>query len=175
MTDTPVAGGGTPLVTFKELVLNRKDVVSPTPHMKIHHESGVCSLETSDKERESEMEIQIRHSQPKLRGIEGGAWPETMHPHMRTKETLTMSHSLKLAVEECKKIREPKVSKLKGGYTENAMLVFNFWLKNIEMWIKECKLLNLEAVQLVEDYTSNNVRGAVEFYLDTNSTGDVRN
>ena len=28
----------------------------------------------------------------------------------------------------------------------------------------------MEAVQLIKDYTSNNLRGAVEFYLDTIST-----
>ena len=38
------------------------------------------------------------------------------------------------------------------------------------MCIQEWRLSNLEAVQLVKDYTSDNARGAVEFYLDTNST-----
>ena len=49
------------------------------------------------------------------------------------------------------------------------MLVFNSWLKDIKMCIQEWRLLNLEAVQLIKDYTSNNVRGVVEFCLDTNS------
>ena len=38
------------------------------------------------------------------------------------------------------------------------------------MSIKECKLSNSDAVLLVKDYTTNNVRGDVEFYPDTNST-----
>ena len=50
------------------------------------------------------------------------------------------------------------------------MLVSNSWLKDIEMCMKEQKLLNMEAVQLVKDYTTEGARGAVEFYLDTNST-----
>ena len=50
------------------------------------------------------------------------------------------------------------------------MLVFNSWLKDIEMSIQERGLSNLEAVQLIKDYTSNNVRGVVEFSLDTDST-----
>ena len=50
------------------------------------------------------------------------------------------------------------------------MLVFNSWLKDIEMCMKEWKLTNMEAVQFVKDYTSEDARGAVEFYLDTNST-----
>ena len=36
--------------------------------------------------------------------------------------------------------------------------------------MKERKLTNMEAVQLVKDYTSEGARCAVEFYLDTNST-----
>ena len=54
------------------------------------------------------------------------------------------------------------------------MLVFNAWLKNVEMGIKEQKQTNLEAVQLIKDYTTEDVRGAVEFYLDTNSTWDYQ-
>ena len=49
------------------------------------------------------------------------------------------------------------------------MLVFTSWLKDIEMCVKEQKLSNMEAVQFVKDYTSEGARGAVEFYLDTNS------
>ena len=50
------------------------------------------------------------------------------------------------------------------------MLVFNSWLKDIKMCIQEWRLSNLEAVQFIKDYTSDNAREAVEFYLDTNST-----
>ena len=32
----------------------------------------------------------------------------------------------------------------------------------------------MEAVQLIKDYTSDNVRGAVEFYLDTNSSWNYK-
>ena len=67
-------------------------------------------------------------------------------------------------------MREPKIFKLKEGYSANAMLVFNSWLKDIKMCIQEWRLSNLEAVQLIKDFTSDNVRGAVEIYLDTNST-----
>ena len=72
--------------------------------------------------------------------------------------------------EEITKIHEPKIQKLKGRYSANATLVFNSWLKDMEMSLKEWKLPNMEAVQLVKDYTSEGARGAVEFYLDTNST-----
>ena len=42
--------------------------------------------------------------------------------------------------------------------------------KDIDMCVQECKLSNVEAVKLIRDYTSDNVRGVVEFYVDTNST-----
>ena len=80
------------------------------------------------------------------------------------------SHSLHLAAEEFRKIYEPKRQKLKGGYSANAMLIFNSWLKDIKMCVKERNLTNMEAIQLVKDYTAEGARGAVEFYLDTNST-----
>ena len=80
------------------------------------------------------------------------------------------SHSLQLAAEEFRKICKPKVQKLKGRYSANAMLVFNSWLKDIEMCVKERNLTNMEAVQFVKDYTSEGARGAVEFYLDTTAT-----
>ena len=80
------------------------------------------------------------------------------------------SHSLQLASEEFGKICKPKIQKLKGGHSANAMLVFTSWLKDIEMCVKERKLRNMEVVQLVKDYTSEGAIGVGEFYLDTNST-----
>ena len=80
------------------------------------------------------------------------------------------SHSLQLAAEEFRKICKPKIQKLKGRYSSNALLVFNSWLKDIRMCVRETKLTNMEAIQLVKDYTAEGARGVVEFYLDTNST-----
>ena len=163
--DTLVAGGDIPSVTFKE-------PVSSTSHVRLHPStvdlSGVTSPGTSDKETEGEL---IRHYQPQVKQFKGRERPKTVHPVVRTKqEKSTADHSLRLVAEEFRKIREPKISKLKGGYSANAMLVFNFWLKDIKMCIQEGRLSNMEAVQLIKDYTSEIVRGAVEFYLDTNST-----
>ena len=42
------------------------------------------------------------------------------------------------------------------------------------MCIQERRLLNWEAVQLIKDYTSDNERDAVKFYLDTNSTWNYK-
>ena len=83
-------------------------------------------------------------------------------------------HSVQLATEEFSKFHEPKVTKLKGRYSVNAILVFNSWLKDVEIYIKEHKLTNLETVQLIKDYASDNARGVIKFYLDTNSTWKYR-
>ena len=48
-----------------------------------------------------------------------------------------LAHSLQLTAEEFKKIREQKISKLKGGYLANAMFIFNFWLKDFEMCVQK--------------------------------------
>ena len=82
--------------------------------------------------------------------------------------TEVAEHSLQMAAQEFKKIHEPKISKLKGGYSANATLIFNSWLKDIDRCVQDCNLTEHEAVQLVKDYTEEHACGAVEFYLDIN-------
>ena len=82
--------------------------------------------------------------------------------------TEVAKHSLQMAAQEFKKICEPKISKLKGGYSANAALIFNSCLKDIDMCVQDCNLTEHEAVQFVKDYTAQHAHGAVEFYLDTN-------
>ena len=85
--------------------------------------------ETSGKDTDSEAEVR----------------PRT--PHIRNKRTREdasiASHSLQLVAEEFRKICKPKIQKLKGRYSANAMLVFNSWLKDIEMSVRERKLMNI--------------------------------
>ena len=161
MPDTPIAGQK---VTFRSPVV-RPGSVSSTPHLVPQpvsfDVSRIPDSKTSGKDTDSEAEIR----------------PRTPHTrNKRTRENASMmdasiaSHSLQLAAEEFRKIRKPKIQKLKGGYSANAMLVFNSWLKDIEMCVRERKLTNMEAIQLVKDYTAEGARGAVEFYLDTTAT-----
>ena len=82
--------------------------------------------------------------------------------------TEAAKHSLEVVAQEFKKIREPKISKLKGGYLANAAFIFNSWLKDIDMCVQDCNLTEHEAVQLVKDYTIEHAHGAVEFCLNTN-------
>ena len=57
------------------------------------------------------------------------------------------------------------MAKFKGGYSSDASLVFQSWLKDIRVYTMECHLSQQEAIQLVKDYTSEQARSEVEYYL----------
>ena len=71
--------------------------------------------------------------------------------------------SLQLAVTEFRKLREPKVAKLKEGYSSDDSLVYQSWLKAIWVYILEHS--HWEVIQLVKDYTSWHAWLEVEYYL----------
>ena len=163
--DMPIAGSSHgQKVTFRSPVVRLGSVSSTrrlVPQPVFFDVSQIPDSETSGKDTDSEAEVR----------------PRT--PHIRNKRTREdasrmdasmASHSLQPAAEEFRKICEPKIQKLKGRYSANAMLVFNSWLKDIEMCVRERKLTNIEVIQLIKDYTAEGARGAVEFYLDMNST-----
>ena len=62
-------------------------------------------------------------------------------------------------------MQEPKISKLKGGYTPSAGLVFQSWLKDIHVYVQDNKLTQREAIQLVKDFTAEHAWDEVESYL----------
>ena len=66
---------------------------------------------------------------------------------------------------EFKKMREPKLAKLKGGTTANASLFLTSWVKDVRAVIVERSMTNYESLQLVKDYTEGKARAQVEFYL----------
>ena len=57
------------------------------------------------------------------------------------------------------------MAKFKGGYSSNVSLVYQSWLKDIWVYTLECCLSQQEAIQLVKDYTSEQARSEVEYYL----------
>ena len=62
-------------------------------------------------------------------------------------------------------LMEPKVPKLKGGHSSNPSLVFQSWLKDIQVHVLEYHLSQWEAIQLVQNYTSELAWLEVEYYL----------
>ena len=163
--DTPIAGSSHgQKVIFRSPVV-RLGSVSSTPRLVPQpvsfNVSRIPNSETSGKDTGSEAEIRLRT--PHIRN-------KRMRENASMMDASMASHSLQLVAEEFRKICKPKIQKLKGRYSANAMLVFNSWLKDIEMCVRERKLTNMEVIQLIKDYTAEGARGTVEFYLDTNST-----
>ena len=87
------------------------------------------------------------------------------HPDTRDLYEEGFSWSLQAAATVFKKLCELKVAKFKGGYPSDASLVFQSWLKDIWVYTIECHLSQWEAIQLVKDYTSEQARSEVEYYL----------
>ena len=126
--------------------------------------SGIPDTKTSGKDTYSEAE-----GMPNV-GTRSALTPHHQKIRRGNQNASIMTQSLQLAAEEFRKICELKIQKLKGRYSANAILVFNSWLKYMEMCVREWKLTNLEVVQLIKDYTMDNAQGVVKLYLDINST-----
>ena len=74
-------------------------------------------------------------------------------------------YSMQMAVWEFRKLRKPKINKLKGGYSATANLIFQSWLKDIRVHVEERNLSQREAIQVVKDFTAEHARDEVEFYM----------
>ena len=60
---------------------------------------------------------------------------------------------------------EPKISKLKGGYSSSTGLLFQSWLKDICVNVEDRRLTQREAIQLVKDFTMEHAWDEVEFNM----------
>ena len=74
-------------------------------------------------------------------------------------------YEMKVAVQEFCKLHEPKINKLKGGYSATANLMFQSWLKDISVHVEDQNLTEREAIQLVKDFTAEGACDEVEFYM----------
>ena len=82
-----------------------------------------------------------------------------------TNATTIIGNTMSAIASEFKKMREPKLAKLKGGVTSGASLFFNRWVKDVRSVIQERSMSNAESLQLVKDYTEGRARQQVEFYI----------
>ena len=91
-----------------------------------------------------------------------------------TDATTIIGNTMSAVASEFKKMREPKLAKLKDGVTSGASLFFNSWVKDVRSVIQECSMSNSKALQLVKDYTEGRAHQQVEFYIvsTTNPTID---
>ena len=72
---------------------------------------------------------------------------------------------LHAAAHEFRKMQEPKISKLKSGYSSSAGLIFQSWLKDIQVHVEDRRLTQRQAIQVVKDFTAKRARDEVEFYM----------
>ena len=70
------------------------------------------------------------------------------------------------ALKEFHRMREPKITKLKGGYSADAELVFCSWCADVLVHITDRELDNKGAIQLIKEQTLDNAHHEVEFQLD---------
>ena len=63
-------------------------------------------------------------------------------------------------------MQEPKITKLKGGYSANVEFVFWSWHADIEAHIMDRDLDNPAALQLIKDQTLEGACHKVEYQLD---------
>ena len=70
-----------------------------------------------------------------------------------------------MAVQEFHNMCEPKINKLKGGYSATANLIFQSWLKGIWVHVEDRNLTQREAMQLIKDFTAEHACDKEEFYM----------
>ena len=80
-------------------------------------------------------------------------------------EVYPPGYDMKVVVQEFCKLCEPKINKHKGGYSATANLIFQSWLKDINIHIEDRNLTEREAIQLVKDFTAERAHDEVEFYF----------
>ena len=74
-------------------------------------------------------------------------------------------YDMKVAMQEFYKLCKPKINKLKGGCSATANLIFQSWLKDINIHVEDWNLTEREAIQLVKDFTAERAHDEVEFYM----------
>ena len=70
------------------------------------------------------------------------------------------------ASKEFCQMRDPKITKFKGGYLADAELTFRSWCVDIMTHIQDRELDNKAPIQLIKDMTQENARREVKFQLN---------
>ena len=70
------------------------------------------------------------------------------------------------ASKEFRQMREPKITKLRGGYSADAELMFRSWKSDILANTSDRELDNKAAIQLIKEQTLDNAHHEDEFQLN---------
>ena len=142
------------LPTFREDTLNdileeqlEEEEVPVTPQRWVRFETSTPIVRPMEQPRE-------RIQPSKVSQVPSLEKSLPRYPEARDLFEEGFSQSLQAAATKFKKLHDPKVAKFKGGYSSNASLVFQSWLKDIWVYTIEHRLSQWEAIQLVKDYTS---------------------
>ena len=80
-------------------------------------------------------------------------------------EVYPPGYDMKVAVQEFCNLWKPKINKLKGGYSATANLIFQSWLKDMNIHMQDWNFTEREAIHLVKDFTHERACNEVEFYM----------
>ena len=106
--------------------------------------------------------------------MDGLAAPLTSECTIQNPSTTSSTNTTLVNIaSEFKKMREPKLQKLKGGNTSSAHLFLTGWVKEVRATIKDRELTEAEGVQLIREFTESKARQQVDFYMDLNPTPTV--
>ena len=114
--------------TFEDILADMEDEVPTTPQRQVQFAEVAMSTSVLRPVEHMEQGIQTsRTSQvPSMR--------HDLFEHPETQKGLYeegFSCSLQVVATEFRKLQEPKVDKFKGGYSSDASLVYQSWLKDI--------------------------------------------
>ena len=73
-------------------------------------------------------------------------------------------YEMQMAAQEFCEMHEPKINKLKDSYSATANLIFQSWLKDIQVHVEDQNLTQREVMQLIKDFTAEHVHNEVEFF-----------
>ena len=100
----------------------------------------------------------------------------TTPPRTHKEETIAESvlhNTMQMLASEFKRTREPKIQKFRGGTSSGALLMFKFWMQDIECAIKDRNLNNDEALQLIKEFSEGCARDNINFYLEVTDKPSV--
>ena len=86
--------------------------------------------------------------------------------HPEEVATAAVNSTVHAVASELRKMKEPKLAKLKGGYTTEANLFFQSWAKDVQAIVIDRQMSDNEALQLIKEHTEGAARHQVDNYLD---------
>ena len=143
--------------TLKD-ILEEQQEIPVTPQRQVRFKTSTPLVRPVEQPRERIQPSKVPQVSPLEESL-------PRYPEARDLFEEGFSRSLQAAATEFKKLSEPKVAKFKGGYSSDASLIFQSWLKDIRVYTIKHRLSQWEAIQLVKDYTSEQARSEVEYYL----------